>query len=341
MSLVAVSSAAQGGSLVEAATATRPYTRTSSLPAPTMHLTGHSGAVNAAAFSPDGSWLATGGQDTAIFLWDMSSPTLAHNAVLSGHTMDVLQVAWASDSSALASAAADGGALWDVETGARTKRLRHKGVVNSVAAAASGAFAALTGSDDRTAALWEPRCKEPASVFRCPYQVTSVAMSPDSTFCFTGGLDEVVRAWDPRRGGDVPVFTLQGHTGTVTGLAVSGDGTLLLSNGAEGALRTWDARAFCPGGERAVGVYGGLVHDPKAQPLLRCGFSPDGESFVAGSSDGVVNVWDRQTYRLLRQLGGHRGGVNEVAWHPTQPVLASASDDKVVIVGELPLLDEE
>lgn len=128
----------------------------------------------------------------------------------------------------------------------------------------------------------------------------------------------------------------------MTGLSVSPDGTLLLSNGSEGALRTWDCRPFCPGGvtARPIGAYGGLVHDPAAGALLRCAVSPDGERFVAGSSDGVVNVWDRQSYKLVHQLGGHKGAVNDVAWHPKMPVLASASDDKSVILGELPLTED-
>ena len=36
-------------------------------------LIGHNAAVNTAAFSPDGRWLATGGDDNQILLWDVST----------------------------------------------------------------------------------------------------------------------------------------------------------------------------------------------------------------------------------------------------------------------------
>jgi WD40 repeat protein len=33
---------------------------------------GHQGPVYALAFSPDGQWLATGGQDSSLRLWDLT-----------------------------------------------------------------------------------------------------------------------------------------------------------------------------------------------------------------------------------------------------------------------------
>ncbi len=52
-------------------------------------LYGHEAAVNVAAFSPDGSQLATAGDDGLILLWDMAEvladPDSAEPHILSGH----------------------------------------------------------------------------------------------------------------------------------------------------------------------------------------------------------------------------------------------------------------
>jgi Prp8 binding protein len=39
--------------------------------------------------------------------------------------------------------------------------------------------------------------------------------------------------------------------------------------------------------------------------------------------------------RLQYKLPGHTGSVNDCAFHPTQPIIASASSDKTLFLGEL------
>jgi Prp8 binding protein len=34
-------------------------------------------------------------------------------------------------------------------------------------------------------------------------------------------------------------------------------------------------------------------------------------------------------------LPGHKGGVNEVVFHPKEPIIASASNDRTIFLGEL------
>jgi Prp8 binding protein len=35
------------------------------------------------------------------------------------------------------------------------------------------------------------------------------------------------------------------------------------------------------------------------------------------------------------RLPGHSGCVNDVAFHPTEPIVASASNDKTIFLGEI------
>ena len=69
--------------------------------------------------------------------------------------------------------------------------------------------------------------------------------------------------------------------------------------------------------------------------LLRCCWSADGARISCGSSDRMVNIWDASSGRLLYKLPGHAGSVNDCSFHPKEPIIASASSDKSLFMGEL------
>ena len=75
----------------------------------------HTGPVNAVAWSPDGTTLATVGDDGTVRLWDPA--TGQTTTTLTGHTGPVYAVAWSPDGTTLATAGQDGTVrLWDPAT---------------------------------------------------------------------------------------------------------------------------------------------------------------------------------------------------------------------------------
>uniref|UniRef100_A0A8D0J262 Small nuclear ribonucleoprotein U5 subunit 40 n=2 Tax=Sus scrofa TaxID=9823 RepID=A0A8D0J262_PIG len=99
------------------------------------------------------------------------------------------------------------------------------------------------------------------------------------------------------------------------------------------AVRVWDVRPFAPK-ERCVKIFQGNVHNFEKN-LLRCSWSPDGSKIAAGSADRFVYVWDTTSRRILYKLPGHAGSINEVAFHPDEPIILSASSDKRLYMGEI------
>ena len=87
-------------------------------------------------------------------------------------------------------------------------------------------------------------------------------------------------------------------------------------------------------GERCVGMVAGNQHNFEKN-LLRARWSADGKYFAVGSSDRNVHVWATATRELTYKLPGHSGSVNDVCFHPKEPIICSASSDKTLYMGEL------
>ncbi|TPX31065.1 hypothetical protein SmJEL517_g05496 [Synchytrium microbalum] len=307
--------------------------RTSDLMAPIMQLTGHQGEIFSCKFSPDGQHIASGSFDRDIFLWDTYGECKNYN-VLKGHAGAVLEVAWSKDGSHIYSASSDKTAsIWDATVGERLRRFKgHTNIINSMSICKRGLELIATGSDDSTIKIWDSRTKESVESFTDKYQVTAVAWSDDGSLVYSGGLDNHIKAWDLRKK-DV-VYTLKGHFDTITGLRLSPDGNYLLSNAMDNTVRIWDVKPFAVEASRMLKVFEGSPHGFEKNLLKPC-WSPDGDYVAAGGGDRTVTVWEVATRKILYKLPGHKGCVNEVAWHRTQPIILSASSDKTMFLGEI------
>lgn len=249
----------------------------------------------------------------------------------------MIEVKWIPSTNHIISASADKTlALWDANKGERIRRYtEHTAVVNACASAKEYPTIFASGSDDCTAVVWDIRHKRAIQSLYHDYQVTCVSLSHDGQFLFSGGIDNIIRRYDLRKGDSNPDLILKGHSDTITGLAISPDGTRILSNAMDSSLLCWDIRPFvADGSSRILVTYQGATHGAEKN-LLRCGWSPDQNFVTCGSADRMVHIWDALSAKQLYYLPGHKGSVNDVIFHPKEPVIASCSTDKQIFLGEL------
>jgi eukaryotic-like serine/threonine-protein kinase len=109
--------------------------------------------INVVAWSPDGTYLASGGYDQAVHVWDVLHQRLI--VVYPSHAQPVCAISWSPDSRRIASGAfAANVNVWDALTGwGITSYYAHTGMALAVAWSPDG-NAILTGGSDRRVCIW-------------------------------------------------------------------------------------------------------------------------------------------------------------------------------------------
>jgi WD40 repeat protein/serine/threonine protein kinase len=277
-------------------------------------LIGHEGPVWSVAFCPDGSRLASGGDDHNVVLSD--AHTGAVISVLKGHTQVIRSVAFCPDGSRLASASADHTVrVWDATTGQPVMTFLGPDEMNAVAFSPNGSVLASAGADRLVTIRDAKSGKVLKTLTGHNDAIYGLAIRTDGARLASASLDQTVRVWDLESGQAALVY--KGHTAPVITVAFSPDGFHLASAGDERLVRIWDGGT----GKDLLTLSG------HTQMIRSVAFRPDGARIASASQDQTVRLWDARTGQLLMTLKGHQDDVRSVAFSPDGSRLASTSID--------------
>ncbi|HEY9634686.1 MAG TPA: hypothetical protein V6D14_14890 [Coleofasciculaceae cyanobacterium] len=275
----------------------------------------HSKTVSNVSFSPDGQLIASASEDNSIKLWKRDGTFIRS---LTGHKAGVWSVSFSPDSKMIASASGDETVkLWKLD-GTLLKTLKeHTDSVLSVNFSPNGQTI-VSASKDNTIKLWSREGKLLRTLDKHESPVNWVTFSPDGKLIASASDDTTVKLWNSQ---GTLLKTLEGHQDRVQSLSFSPDGQIA-SASVDGTVKLWSVD-----GKELKTLKG---HNDWVSSVS---FSPDGQ-IASASRDGTVKLW-RTDGTLLATLTGHEGAVNWVSFSPTRHTLASAGEDRTVILWNL------
>jgi WD40 repeat protein len=320
------------------------------------HDLGHSYAIDAVAFSPDGQTIVTGAMysDNVVRSWDALTGKIKGR--WHGHTDGIEAIAYAPDGLRAASSSDDGTVrLWDAATGKEIGCLDARDdPVKAIAFSPDGKTLA-SGGERKVVHLWDVATRKEVRSFGNPGgRTVSLAFSPDGQTLATRGAGESrVRTWDvaagvQRRefdglsaGNDRflalgrPRLTFAPDNRT---LAVNcDDGTVHLLDVTTGKSRVLGESQF---GAPAGGPPGG---SPAGCACLGVTFAPDGRSLAASydasynpNYSNSVKVWEVASGReRTRRVRAHAGFVMVLAYSPDGTLLVTGGTDRIALVWDV------
>ena len=318
---------------------------------------GHDAWVTYLAWSPNGQYILSGGDDGSLIVWEADNQE--ESARWGAHDGAINAIAISPDG-ALVATTSDDGALTLVDLAQRqiTHRLQgHVRPVLDVTFSPDGQQV-LSGSADATMILWDVATGDPLRTFRGHSSgINGLAFLPDGQQVLSASSDLTFRLWDAATGAELqvresgdrpngmvlspdgrtvlhrvvhilyswdlkqwnaPHRKLFGHVGNIRDLAISADSRLALSTGDDGVVRIWNLHGA-----------DNLQLTNIDFPATAIAIAPDGNTLALGGGGDVVVMWDLARGEPIRDLTGSIGRVppSGIAFSPDGRWVAAASGD--------------
>jgi WD40 repeat protein len=245
---------------------------------------GHKALIKDVAFTPDGRYLVSAGDDKLIRVWDIETGQTVRTLrgqIAAGPEGKIHAMALSPDGRWLAA-----GGWTHPECAGRCGDIRFYNF-------ASGQLVALLNGHTNV--------------------VAALAFSPDSRFLVSGSTDKNAILWDLDSKAKALDSILSGHTDDIYAVAFTPDSQRVVTASGDHTLRLWQVSD----GKRLATLTG---HTDKVYSVA---ISPQDGTIASGSKDYTIRLWNGQTGSFLKTLANQDASVSSLSFSPDGRYLIS------------------
>ncbi len=318
-----------------ATTQTKVVTEKQMLPTmakPALTFTRHQAIVRTVAWSPDGTMLASGADDTQLFIWGMDG--MVQHTVQ--HPASVHVLAWSPDGQRLVTGSATQVLFLNALTGTPLARSthRHTAAVTGLAWLMQNPKLVVSGALDMRAIVWNTTNYQAQALFaRHTAPIEAVSWAADGQTVASSSQGGVVRVWRALNAQEIH-GAYQDAAIRMRTLAFAPTGMQLAVGGEDGQVRIWNGFT-CQ--QQVSGRRGNICEDlPQRlkvsnRAVRSLAWSHDTRFLATGDDDGTVAIWypthSQQPLFTFQQ----NASVHSLAWSPKDNQLVTASGNVVTV----------
>jgi WD40 repeat protein len=255
-------------------------------------LTGHKSMVISLCFSQDGKYLATGGLDGKVIIWEVETAIPVKTFTFADEKEAIYSVDFSADGKMLA-AAVWGGlvVIWDVQSGDRLRAIEpHQGRgCYQVKFTPNGVYFISAGLDKKLKLIEIDTGEEIRTFIGHTNEtlVNSINFNTSGDKFITSAWDGTIRVWDLLSG--LQLIKIKAHPGGVYSAKFDPSGKYIISGGDDFLVKLWDAATGALVSEFA-GHKGGVGD---------VNITADLKYIISGSRDGSIRIWNIEEKREL------------------------------------------
>ncbi|MGO8888285.1 MAG: AAA family ATPase [Streptosporangiaceae bacterium] len=277
------------------------------------------------AFSPDGTTLATGGDDGNVRLWNTATQQEI-GAPMSSDLKPVEAVAFSPDGTAVAAATSDGTVqLWNTATQQEAGTMMAVGsaAIQALAFSPGGKFLAA-GGDDGNVGLWDVATQsQVGATMATGAPVAALSFNASGTMLATAESDGATELWSLATQEQTGAALAAQGAGNVSALAFSPSASVLATGGGNGTIELWNPVGFH---QSSAPIATGTPESPAASGGHPPAVLSRGGILAVSGSRGTVRLWNALTRRPIGSPIASHHSVTGLALSPDGKILAVAAD---------------